>query len=260
MVLRNKQYYCSGDFLYNMFIALAFIVFLVVAMYAAWRFEKLTAAGSLTGGLLAACIFAGVSLSGIYLLAAFFVMGTLATSLKRQMKEQASLQDENRGRRDAWQVIANGACAAIIGLIAFIFPIKLDLFELMIAGAFSAASADTLSSELGNIYGSKYINILTLKEDKRGLDGVISLEGTIAGLGGSLVIALLFSSCTGNYAMIWVLLVAGLLGNIADSILGATLEREGKLGNNTVNFINTMVGAICAALLFVLYNLDFVKP
>jgi uncharacterized membrane protein len=44
---------------------------------------------------------------------------------------------------------------------------------------------------------------------------------------------------------VW-LLVAGTAGNLADSVLGATLERRGVLDNNTVNFLNTLTGALVA--------------
>ena len=39
------------------------------------------------------------------------------------------------------------------------------------------------------------------------------------------------------------IVIAGFIGNIADSVLGATIERTGSVGNDMVNFINTAVGA-----------------
>ncbi len=41
----------------------------------------------------------------------------------------------------------------------------------------------------------------------------------------------------------------GQQGNLADSVLGATLERKGLMGNNVVNFFNTGVGAVVCWLL-----------
>jgi len=39
---------------------------------------------------------------------------------------------------------------------------------------------------------------------------------------------------------------AGMLGTVADSFLGATLERGGWLGNNAVNFLSTASAAAIA--------------
>jgi uncharacterized membrane protein len=43
--------------------------------------------------------------------------------------------------------------------------------------------------------------------------------------------------------------VAGIFGNLCDSILGASLERKQFIGNNTVNFLNTLFAAIFALLM-----------
>ena len=52
--------------------------------------------------------------------------------------------------------------------------------------------------------------------------------------------------------LIVVVILGGIIGNLADSVLGATLERRGTLGNDVVNFLNTLVGAITAGVLFTL--------
>ena len=45
--------------------------------------------------------------------------------------------------------------------------------------------------------------------------------------------------------------VAGTIGNLADSVLGATLERAGVLSNDGVNFFNTLTAALVAGCLAV---------
>jgi uncharacterized membrane protein len=51
----------------------------------------------------------------------------------------------------------------------------------------------------------------------------------------------------------WLIVLTGTIGNLADSILGATYERKGAIGNNAVNFLNTLIAALliwlCHALL-----------
>jgi uncharacterized membrane protein len=43
--------------------------------------------------------------------------------------------------------------------------------------------------------------------------------------------------------------VAGVLGSLAESVLGAVAERRGWMGNDVLNALNTAFGAAIAALL-----------
>ena len=217
--------------------------------YSVWA-GKLTRAGALTGGLLGLCIYLGAGFWGLGLLGTFFVLGSGASSWKLSEKRRLGLAEENKGRRTAGQALANAGVAAAAGLLSWWLPAYSPLFQLMLAGSFAAATADTLSSELGNVYGRRYYNAWTWRPDTRGLNGVISLEGTALGLAGSLLIALEYSLATGwRRDFLW-LLVAGTVGNLADSVLGATVERRHLLHNNAVNTLNTAVGALTAALLY----------
>jgi uncharacterized protein (TIGR00297 family) len=218
-------------------------------MFIAVKTGKLTVEAALTGGLLGLIIFVGTGFGGIAMMTAFFILGTFATSFKIDVKAQLALEEKDRGKRRTGQVIANAGAAAILGLLAWLVPEQHSLFNLMIAASFASATADTLSSELGSLCGRKFYNILTLKKDTRGLNGVVSIEGTIIGIIGSVVIAAIYAFMFGwNKDVIWII-VAGTLGNISDSILGATLERSNHLNNDAVNFINTAIAALLVLLL-----------
>lgn len=229
------------------------LIVLALAVWLSIRTKKLTNAGAFTGGLLAGLIYLGAGYGGIVLLGTFFLLGTLATSWQISEKQKNFMAEKNKGRRNAAQVIANGGVAGILGLLACFFPEKASIYQLMLAASLAAATADTLSSELGMLYGRKFYNMLTLKKDHKGLDGVVSVEGTLFGIAGSTVIALLYTVFFGwDIAVVWII-VAGTVGNIADSFLGATLERKGYINNDVVNFCNTTAGALSAGLLYMVF-------
>ena len=225
-------------------------IILLAGMGAAVRLRKLTEQAAVTGGLLGALLYAGVGAMGLILMAVFFILGTAATSWRRTLKEKAGIAEKNKGQRRAVQVAANAGVAGALALLAVYNAEAFRFCTLMIACSFSAATADTLSSELGSVYGKKFYNIITFKKDKRGLDGVISWEGTLIGVGGSMIIAAVHALGFGwSIAFAWIVL-AGTAGNMADSVLGATVERRGMVKNNAVNFLNTLIGALVGGLLY----------
>jgi uncharacterized protein (TIGR00297 family) len=96
------------------------------------------------------------------------------------------------------------------------------------------------------VYGRRFFNIITFKKEPKGLDGVISLEGTLLGAAGALVIAVAFAFFTYRGMNVLFVFIAGIIGNLADSVLGATLERRRYIGNDAVNFLNTLLAALVA--------------
>lgn len=217
---------------------------LVIFMIACIKTKKLTVPASLLAVLIGFLIRTGAGYPGLIMLGAFFIMGVLATSHKKELKANAGEQ-----QRTASQVFANGGMAAILATTAIFYPLREEL-NLMMAASLASATADTLSSELGMVYGRRFYNILTFKRDEKGLNGVVSLEGTILGSAGALVIACIYGIGYGFNYQCLVIVFAGIMGNLADSVLGATLERKHKIGNDTVNFLNTLFAALVAGLLY----------
>jgi uncharacterized protein (TIGR00297 family) len=213
--------------------------------------EKLTVKAAFTGAFLSMLIFWGAGFTGLALLTTFFILGSGATAWKLTAKKQAGLAESRNGKRNAGQVLANAGVAAILALFAKCCAGTADMVQLMIASAFSAAAADTLSSELGNVYGKRYYHILSFQKMQRGANGAISLQGSIAGIAGSTIIALVYACATGwNAQQFLIIILAGTIGNVADTVLGLTLENRHLLTNNMVNFLNTLAGAITAWILY----------
>jgi len=206
--------------------------------------RKLTPVAAITGAVVACLVFAGAGYTGVGMMTTFFILGSAATAWQKHKKQSFAGPEEHQGGRTTAQVLANAGVGAITGLLVLFFPTYTALWILMMAASFASATADTLSSELGTVYGRRFFNIVTLKPDQRGLDGVISIEGTLIGVAGSCIIALVYAIGFGwSSSLIWVI-IAGTTGNLTDSVLGALLERRGYIGNNAVNFLNTLTAAL----------------
>lgn len=217
-------------------------LFIAGAMIWSIQRKKLTAIGAFGGGLIAMIIFVGAGFTGLSMLGAFFILGSLATSWKRDEKEKVGVGERFAGRR-LGQVFANGGVAGLLGVFSILFPNDKSLFLFMMAASLASATADTLSSELGTVYGNRFFNCITFRREAKGLDGVISVEGVVFGVAGSAVIAAIYCMGQGWSKNFIYILIAGVAGNFFDSLLGATLERKGYLKNDMVNFLNTLFAA-----------------
>ncbi len=203
---------------------------------------------AILGAVIAFLIWMGSGWCGLAGLATFFVAGTAVSGLGWKKKKAFHLEQENNGKRTHLNAMANGGVAAICGALAWWLPEMRTVFMVMVLSSLAVATSDTFSSELGNLYGRRHIDILTFDRGKRGADGVVSPEGTIFGLCGSLLIALVYTLYYPGIGF-FVVLAAGIIGNLLDSFLGATLQRKGWLNNHHVNFLSTLFGAILAGII-----------
>lgn len=218
------------------------LVFLMVVCV--WK-QKLTTGGAFAAGLVGALVYLASGWNGLLMLLGFFLVSVWATAHGRAKKVAAG--EVHSGRRNAGQVLANGGVAALMAIAMITDQAHDEMYLLMMAASLASALSDTLSSELGMVYGRRFYHILNLRPGVRGTDGVISLEGTLAGLAGSASVAFIFAGWS-LQALLTAL--AGMAGNFADSLLGDLLERKGHIGNDLVNFLNTLVAALVVLGLF----------
>lgn len=215
--------------------------------------RRLTVAGALAGLLCGAIIYAGAGYEGLLGLTLMFGLATGATSLGRRRKQEVERAEDGKARR-ASQVLANCGTATLCSIGILCFPAYSTLFTILLFSALASALSDTLSSELGTVYGRNFYHILSWKRDARGLDGVISLEGTLAGLGGATTIALYYAAVRSFDIGFIIIILAGMMGNLFDSYLGATLERRNMMGNDMVNFSSTLFATFSAGGMFLIFK------
>jgi uncharacterized protein (TIGR00297 family) len=232
---------------------------------AVWALRSATALAAFSGSLICFLVTLftkrgdSVFVSGLAPMLALFVLTYLATKAGRRRKASLGLAEGKKGRNAA-QVIANlGASAlatiAVTALDAVLFPngrgtdgINLTgVLNIVLVAVFAEATADTVSSEVGQAFGGTPFLVTTLRRVPPGTDGAISLRGTAAGIAAAAVVSILGTWALGlmpEQALIAFL--AGIAGLFFDSLLGATIERKGWLGNDLVNFTSTLFAAAMA--------------
>lgn len=234
---------------------------------------------------------------------AFFLAGTKATKYKRSAKkfdEEDSGQLDGKGRNIAgqrnWiQVISNGGVGMEISILLLIekgpaneLPINFqyDYFPTWLSiaflGSMACACGDTLASELAPAMTKAQPRLITnpFVRVPRGTNGGVTVLGLILSALGGLVCGLAYYVltiiCVDREILIrsppqWPLLlvgaIAGLLGSMIDSLIGATMQFSGYeletgkivskskpgiiwisgaeiLDNHSVNLVSTLITAL----------------
>jgi len=210
-----------------------------------------TISGAIAGAVVAFLLYTCAGPGGFVVLVSVFVLAWITTRLGYSRKERRGTAERKEGR-NAFQVLANLGLAT---LCAASFPFSgRRLFLAAATAALAEAAADTVSSESGQAATEKALLITTLEPVPAGTDGGISIPGTLAGVSAAVLITLV-SAGVGliDWPSSWICALAGVMGMLADSFLGASFERDKLMTNNMVNFLSTGVAAVFAALFFVLF-------
>jgi uncharacterized protein (TIGR00297 family) len=190
----------------------------------------------------------GAGFGAFVALVSVFALTWLCTRFGYRRKEKLGTAERLDGRT-ALQVLANLAVAASCAGISALTPRK-AVFLLAVSAALSEAAADTVSSEVGQARTTKARLITTWEEVAAGTDGGVSWAGTMAGIAAAAAVTLV-SVVTGLIPLRWlgISILGAMAGMIADSFLGALLERRKLLQNDAVNFLGTFIAAVAASLL-----------
>jgi uncharacterized protein (TIGR00297 family) len=206
-----------------------------------WAVRGVTRAGAFAGGIVCFALLAGADWAGFAGLCTVFALTSVATRFGYARKQTLGTA-ESRSGRTAAQVTANLGVAALCA-VALVIEKDVRVF-LALGAALAEAAADTVSSEIGQAIGGTPRLVTTWAHAEPGTDGAVTIAGTLAGIGAAMVVSAIcgFTSSIGWRGVV-TCLGAGIAGTLADSLLGVTLERRGLIGNNTVNFLSTLVAA-----------------
>ena len=232
-----------------------------------------TTGGAVCGGMICFLItfWTGASTesilrNGLTPLILLFVLTFVSTRAGWPTKARTGLAESRRGRSAA-QVIANLSVAALSvsaqsaimvqGSLAYCCVSVLNdawamkVVRVMCLAALVEATADTVSSEIGQAFGGDPVLIVGLHRVVPGTDGAVTLLGSGTGLAAGALVAIAGGwSIHLSVGATLTALGAGICGLFVDSLMGATVERRGWLGNDLVNFASTLFAAILAAVVY----------
>lgn len=214
--------------------------------------------GALGGWVLGAVLILGAGWPMYVALLAFFVIGTATTKLGYARKAKLGLAQEGGGRRGFSHAFSNvgvaAICAIAVSRLARIEESPLEwmaIAYLMGIASLATAAADTTASEIGQLIGRRAFLPLTLRRVPVGTEGAVSIEGTLAGIVGGLlvatagVLALHYGLLRTNLSAILFVTAAAFLGSWLESIAGSWNRKQPEpIPNGVLNFFNTAAGAI----------------
>lgn len=192
----------------------------------AFQLGMLAGSGWLGAVLVGTAVFGFGGWPWAVMLMAFFVSASALTRYGSRRKAEAALDFAKGGRRDLGQALANGGIGAMLAILWGFFPHP--VFWWMFAGSLAAVTADTWATEVGLLSERPPWDLWRGRRVPPGTSGAITREGTIAGGLGALGIGLLavgLSPVGGSPGMALPVGLAGFLGMLLDSLLGATVQR-----------------------------------
>ncbi|WAC04388.1 MAG: TIGR00297 family protein [Methanoregula sp.] len=218
--------------------------------YFAFRFKTADLSGLFSAALVGIILIVFADARWFLIMLAFFIFGSFATKYKYSYKRKLGIEQGQGGARGYRNVFANGIAASAAAVLYGVF-VRPE-FIVLYVGCVATATADTLASEIGVTGGTPYM-ITTFKKVPIGTNGGITLTGELVSLLGGLAISLVALSLNViTPGMAAVCTVAGFVGTNIDSLVGATLENRGYVGNAGTNLLATIGGGIVAVGLYLL--------
>ncbi|NQU30005.1 MAG: DUF92 domain-containing protein [Anaerolineae bacterium] len=205
---------------------LGFIFALIISILA-YKAKSLDKSGAIAATLEGTLIFGLGGWEWAILLLTFFISSSALSKMFKKRKAHLQEKFDKGSRRDAMQVFGNGGLAALFAALHFFYSDALWPW-LGFAAALAAVNADTWATELGVLAKTQPRLISNLRQKvEKGTSGGVSVTGTLASLAGAALIGILaglFSSSGSIFPIFMLITLAGLLGALFDSLLGATIQ------------------------------------
>ncbi|GFR96268.1 transmembrane protein 19 [Elysia marginata] len=187
-------------------------------------------------------------------LLAFFLAASKATVYRSEAKKKVEADFKEGGQRNWVQVVSNGGPACVFAILYMWEVGSLDVpvnfnsrlysaswYAVATMACLASASGDTFASSIGVVAGnSDPFHVLKLSRVPRGTNGGVSFYGTLSSIIGGFIVGFAFYVCEllllysedlleapPQWPVILYGGLAGFLGSMIDSVLGASLQFSG---------------------------------
>jgi len=230
-----------------------------LALLSASKQKSLTRSGLVHATVLGVGLWSFLGLQGWLVCVAYLIMGSLVTKVKMKEKEALGIAEKRGGARGPENVWGAAATAMMCALLTGVLPAFAEPLLVGYVASLTTKLSDTFGSEIGKAYGKTTYLSTTFKRVPPGTEGAVSLEGTLAGVGGSLLlvaVARLLNVLPPGAPAAVSCVVAAFVATTAESIIGATFQSTVPwLTNELVNLVNTLIGAAVGVALFCFWPL-----
>tara|TARA_Y100001933_G_scaffold99076_1_gene99569 strand:+ start:102 stop:755 length:654 start_codon:yes stop_codon:yes gene_type:complete len=211
--------------------------------------------GWISAGILGTILWGSLSWSGWLSVVIYLILGSLVTKVGYKYKDKIGIAEKRGGRRGPENVWGSASTGLFFAIMLSLDISDNVLLKIGFAASFAAKLADTFGSEIGKRFGRNTFLITSFKRVKKGSEGGISLEGTLASLVGSIIMSWVMYSLEIIMlkSQFIIVSISGFMATIFESFIGAKFQDRFNLSNEFVNSLQTGISSIFAILIFVLY-------
>ncbi len=213
-----------------------------------WAARTVTISGALTGAAIGLATWLGTGWPGWVMLLATFAFAAATTKLGHRRKAALGIDEERGGRRGPGNAIANTGMAAWAMALSPTMAAPAPALIAAVA-ALTTAASDTVASEVGKAFGRTTFLVTNFRRVPPGTSGAVSLEGTLAGASAAAVLAAIGAALgLVPASAIAPIAIAATLASFAEGWMAIHWEASGVLNNDSLNFLNSLLGAALALL------------